>query len=108
MAAKQTKHRDVAKKTPPEPGEQLDLIDVTPKNLKEIKPLAKKYKAAMKRRMVAGDQEKALKMEILNLVKVAKLRRLADGTIKFRCDGMFITITPRDELVKVKEDENSD
>ncbi len=84
-------------------GEQLELIDVTPENLKAIKPIAKRYKAAMKRRMEALAEETKAKQEILALVKEAKLSRLADGSIKFLCDGTEIEIVPRDELVKVKD-----
>lgn len=89
-------------------GEQLDLIDVTPENLKKIKPVAKKYKAALRRRMEAGEEEKTLKHQILDMVKEANLQRLPDGSIKFTCDGMVIKVTPRDELVQVKDaDEDS-
>lgn len=91
----------------PAPGEQLDLLDVSPENLEQIIPVAKKYRAAVKRRMQALEQETELKTEILTLVKDAKLHRLADGTIKFKCDGMLITVTPRDELVRVKDEEDA-
>lgn len=88
-------------------GEQLDLLDVSPENLKQIIPVAKQYRKAVKRRMVALEEETKLKGQILDLVKDAKLSRLADGSIKFKCDGMLITVTPRDELVKVKEAEDA-
>lgn len=96
----------MGKKRTEEPavGEQLELIDVTPENLKKIKPVAKQYKAAQARRVKALDEEKALKAQIIQLVKEAKLKRLADGTIRFHCDGMLVTITPRDEVVRIKED----
>jgi hypothetical protein len=86
-------------------GEQMDLIDVAPENMKKIKPLAKKYRAAVKRRMAVLDEEKELKDKLLDMVKAAHLSRLEDGTIKFRCDGMLITVTPRDELIRVKGEE---
>ena len=84
-------------------AEQMDLIDVGPKNLKEISSHAKRYQAAMKRRANALTEETHEKQAILDLVKKANLSRLQDGTIKFTCDGMLITITPRDELVRIKE-----
>jgi len=105
MARKTTTELRDTKKTEDTSGEQLDLIDVTPENLKAIKPVAKKYKAAVERRVTALEEEKGLKVQILSMVKEAKLKRLADGTIRFHCDGMMITVTPRDELVKVKEDD---
>lgn len=91
----------------PAPGEQMDLLDVSPANLKQIIPVAKQYRKAVKRRMVALEEETKLKAQILDLVKEAKLSRLPDGTIKFKCDGMLITVTPRDELVKVKDEEDA-
>lgn len=89
-------------------GEQMDLIDVAPQHLAEIKPIARKYRAAVKRRMKAGEEEVQLKQEILALIKSENLTRLPDGSIRFKCDGMTITVTPRDELVKVKEEGDSD
>lgn len=89
-------------------GEQLALIDVTPENLKAIKPIARRYRAAMQTRVDALKEEVEAKQQILALVKDAHLSRLEDGTIKFRCDGMVITVTPRDELVKVKEEDEGD
>lgn len=83
-------------------GEQLELIDVTPENLKAIKPIARRYKAAMQRRVAVQQEEVKAKGEILALIKEAQLPRLADGTIKFKCGDLLITVTPRDELVKVK------
>ena len=40
------------------------------------------------------------------MVKDAGLKRLDDGTIRFKVDGMLITVTPRDELIRVKEDDD--
>lgn len=85
-------------------GEQLDLIDVTPENLKGIKPVARKYRAAFKRRVQALDEQTKLKAQLLDMIKGANLGQLADGTIKFRCDGMLITVSPRDDVIRVKED----
>jgi len=84
-------------------GEQMDLIDVTPEELKKIKPVATKYKAAMTRRTEALAEETQLKEQLLTMVKEADLTRLDDGSIRFTCDGLLITVTPRDELVRVKE-----
>lgn len=92
----------------PEQGEQLQLIDVGPENLKKIKPVAKKYEAAKRRRMAAGEEESELKQQLLALVKEANLSRLPDGTIRFKVDHMTITVTPRDELVKVKDEDEDE
>ena len=85
-------------------GEQLDLIDVTPENSKKIIAVAKRYKAAQSQRIEALQEEIAEKQKLLGLVKEANLQRLEDGKIRFRVDGMTITVTLRDELIKVKED----
>lgn len=89
----------------PAPGEQMELLEVGPENLKKIKPLARCYRAAVQARMAALEQETKYKRQILQMVHDAHLTRLDDGTIRFRCDGMTIIITPRDELVKIKEEE---
>jgi len=89
-------------------GEQLQLIDITPENLKAIKPIAQKYSAMVKRRLTVTAEETTLKAQLLELITDAHLTRLPDGTIKFKCDGMLITVKPRDELIQVREDGDSD
>ena len=85
--------------------EQLELIDVSPENMKEIKPAATAYQKAKSARINATVKEVETKTKLLGLVKAAKMKALDDGVIRFRCDGLLISITPRDELVKVKEEE---
>jgi|GEM_PF-2311584 len=85
-------------------GEQLSLIDVGPENLKEIMPWARRYNAAMHERLAALQKECEAKEKILALVKEAKLSRLPDGSIRFKCQGMTISVTPRDEVIQIKED----
>ena len=89
------------------PGQQMDLIEVGPENTKEIKKHALLYKKAQKERIAALEIENDEKEKILELIRKAGLKPLEDGKIKFRCDGFIITVTPRDELVKIKE-ENDD
>jgi len=84
-------------------GEQLDLIDVAPENQKEIIACAKRYKKALSIRIDALAQEKKEKSKLLELIENAGLQHLPDGKIRFRVDGYKITVTPRDELVQVKE-----
>ena len=85
-------------------GDQMDLIDVSPETLAEIKPLAREYRKVVKQRVKIQAKETDLKQQILDLIKGANLARLPDGSIRFKCDGMTISVTPRDELVKVKEE----
>ena len=85
-------------------GEQLDLIDVHPENAKEIIDCAKAYKRYVTDRLAVEKREVEQKQKLLALVRDANLQRLKDGTIRFKLDGFLITITPRDELIKVKEE----
>ena len=85
-------------------GKQLPLIDVEPENMKEILSVAREYKEAVTEWISWLNIEKEKKQKILELVAKAKLTPLENGVIRFKCDGMTISITPRDELVQVKED----
>ncbi len=93
------------KKKETESGEQLELIDVSPENAKPIIAAARAYKKHQAVRLSALAKEIKQKQVILELVKEAKLQPLDNGVIKFECDGVVISITPRDELVKVSERE---
>lgn len=87
-----------------EKGEQMPLMEVGPEHSKEIIKLARQYKKAQTARINALAEETKLKHELLGLIKEEHLKRLEDGTIMFTLEGYKITVTPRDELVKVKED----
>lgn len=86
-------------------GKQMSLIDVGPKNLKQIIGVAKKYRSAVRRRMHVAEEEQALKAQVLELVEKAKLGRDDKGRVRFQADGYVITVTPRDNLVQVREKE---
>jgi len=86
-------------------GQQMDLMDVGPKNAKEITIHARLYRAAQARRTAALQEEIDEKHKILELVKKAELKRTPNGDIKFHCDGLLITIVPRDELLRIKDEE---
>lgn len=87
------------KKTTAKPGEQMDLIDVGPTNIKKIAPHVRAYKAAMKQRMESLAIEIKEKGLILALVLEAKLTPLPNGHIKFVCEGIDIDIEPRDFVI---------
>lgn len=84
-------------------GEQLQLIDVGPKNLKEILAAVKVYLGHQKNRLASLKKEIAEKQHVLELVKVAKLVPLKDGVIRFECGGEIITIEPRDEVIRIQK-----
>lgn len=86
----------------PVAGEQLSLIDVGPENIEEITPHIRQYKEAMSTRLKALKVEVKEKNIILELVKKAHLKRLEDGNIRFTCADMLIEITPRDEVIRIK------
>lgn len=84
-------------------GEQLQLIDVGPKNLKEILASVIRYKGHQDVRLGALKKEIAEKAHVLELVKAAKLKPLSDGVIRFECGGEVISIEPRDEVIRIKK-----
>lgn len=87
-----------------EQGEQLALIDIAPENSKKIIGVARRYRVAQGQRIEALVREVAEKQKLLELIKEAKLTPLEGGKIRFRVNGLIITVTPRDELVRVKEE----
>lgn len=80
----------------------MDLIDVEPKNKKDILRIARKYKALQQERISALNAEITQKEKLLTVVRAAKIVPDADGAYRFRMDTLTITVTPRDELVKVQ------
>lgn len=89
-------------------GEQLALIDVQPENAEPIIQAARLYKKFQAARLTALNKEVAQKRKILELVKVADLQPLEGGKIKFEYDNVMVSITPRDELVTVKDKTESE
>ena len=83
-------------------GAQGTLIDVSPKQSKELIEKGHAYKKAVKQRLLILAEEKNLKAEILEIIKRENLTPV-DGKIKFEVDGMMFTVTPRDELLQIKE-----
>lgn len=95
-----------AKKKKPEKkeaGEQLQLIDVGPENLKEILASVKIYKGHQKIRLSSQKKEIAEKQHVHELVTAAKLQPLSDGVIRFECDGKIVEIVPRDEVIRIRD-----
>ena len=84
-------------------NEQMDLIDITPEQLKKIAPKIRRYKACVTERVALNAEEKKLKDLIKQFAHSSQMKRLPDGSIKFRCDDMIVSVTPQDEKVSVKE-----
>lgn len=91
-----------------ERGEQLDLIDIQPENAKAIIRVARLYKEFQATRIAALAKETEQKHQVLELVRAAKLQPLDGGKIKFEYGGVLICVTPRDELVTVKDKTESE
>lgn len=96
------------KDTEPAEGEQLDLIETQPENAKQIQRIARAYKKAQRARMSAGEDEVAQKEKLLAAIKEAEIVPDTDGNYAFRVGKMKIKVKHRDELVQVKDDEESD
>lgn len=88
-------------------GEQGTLIDTGPKESKKIIAAARKYKSVSAQRQALTAEEVAAKKDLLDLVKQENLQ-MVDGKIQFEVDGLTITVTPRDELIRVKEKGDSE
>ena len=84
-------------------NEQMDLIDITPEQLKKIAPKIRRYKACVTERIALNAEEKKLKELIKQFAHESGIQRLEDGSIKFGCDGLIVSVTPQDEKVSVKE-----
>ena len=92
-----------AKNTDKEAGDQLDLIDVAPKNAKPIIAAARLYRKHLSARLAVQKKENDQKQVVLELVRNAKLQTLDGGKIKFIHDGVTISVEPRDALIKIEE-----
>lgn len=88
-----------------EKGEQLDLIDVAPENAKAIITVGRAYRKLVLARLKIEKKEVEHKAEVLRLIRAAEIQPLDGGKIKFEYDGVMVSVTPRDELVQVKEKE---
>jgi len=92
----------------PAPGEQLLLMDTDIPEAKPITAAARRYKKHQKARMESLALEIKAKNEIKDLVRAAKIKPNAEGVIELHLNGLTIKITPRDELVKVKTDDDDE
>jgi hypothetical protein len=107
-AKKETKKKDKEPKVEkPEDdkikGEQLKFpfLKETAESRMILK-VAIAYKAASKARMEALADEIVKKDDLLSLIHKSGIKPMADNVIRFTISDTKISVTPRDELVKVK------
>ena len=102
MAKKKAKKKVAKEKSKPgeKSGEQGALLDVTPVYAKPLIAAAKLYKELQVERMEALDAEIAQKKVVCGIMH-EKVEADDNGNRKFEYEGIKITVTPRDELVKV-------
>lgn len=110
------KEEAAAKAVTTSPGdeEQLQLLDVDLPEVKEIKSAARAYRRAQQARLKAGAEEMKYKGQLLEVVKAAQesgnIKPDEDGAFKVKVGDLTISVTPRDELVRVRfdKDDNGD
>lgn len=112
MTKKKTPMQEQVKKDELQPdntdvpkGDQMALMNVSPKKSKEIVRVAKAYHAKVRERLEiqkGRNGEDALQEKLLELVKAENLSRDNNGKIKFKVDGVELELVPTKEKVKVK------
>jgi len=103
MAKKKASKKETKVESKVESGEQLDLIDVAPKNAKPIIAVAREYIKFRDSHMAVQKNEVEYKHRVIELVKEARLQPINGGVIKFEYDGLIISLAPKEMELKVKE-----
>lgn len=88
-------------------GEQLQLLETAHPMAKKIIDTARKYKRLVRERSEILRDEVKEKEKMKALVRETDLKPDADGVIEFRCGKVVVTVTPRDELIRVKDDDGN-
>lgn len=83
-------------------GVQARLFELHGKDEKKIIAAAERLRKADKQRIKAKEQVDVEKQNLRELVENAGLQPTDDGKIKFKCGGYIIEVTPKEDGVKVK------
>lgn len=86
-----------------EKSEQLDLIDVRPKNAAELVKVAKEYNVVKAKRMKLTEKEVELKQKVLKLLEEGNVQRLEGGKRKLKIERIKIETEPSGEKVRITE-----
>ena len=102
------KKKAAKKKAKPKPlkggtGEQGTLIDVGPKNSKELNAALAIYKKHLKDRMEAGRLEVEAKAVVLELIANAGLQPQENGHIAFSANDFTVDLEPGKPKLSVKD-----
>ena len=103
MANKKTSKKKGPKQSGSGEMDIVNLFDVAPEHVEEIKQRVTAYKKHQTTRLKALAAEVVEKQAILALVKLDELVRRPDGKIVFSCDETIIEITPQDDKISVKK-----
>ena len=101
MAKKNSMQKEI-KKT--EKGEQMDLMDTGPENRQAIVDAVREYKKHQSDRIASLKKELKWKDKVKKLILESDLKPLKDGRIKFTFSKVTVEVTPRDELITIKEE----
>jgi hypothetical protein len=80
-----------------------EMFDITPENQKEILAFAKQLKKVSAKKKSLADDEKVARHELIEAVRSAGLQPMDNGVIILKINGMTITVTPKEENVKIQE-----
>ena len=88
------------------PNEQMDLMNTGPDNSSEIAECAREYIRIDHIRESAAEAAKGQLQQLAVLIKDSGLTPIDDDKIVFTIDGITISVTPRDDSIKVKNEGN--
>lgn len=84
-------------------GEQGMLMEVGPEGMEKIRPHVEVCRKAQAARKREWDRVIDAKENIRELVRSEGIQPGPNGKITFKCDGVEVIVTPRDEKVEVKD-----
>lgn len=86
-----------------EKDEQMELMETGPENRQAIVDAVREYKKHQSVRLAELKKETEWKEKVKQLIKESDLKPLKDGKIKFNFGKVTVEVTPRDELITIKE-----
>lgn len=84
-------------------GQQGLLLEVGPEGMEKIRPFVTKCRKQQAIRSKAWNAIVDAKDNIRLLVHAEGVRPAPNGKIIFNCDGTEVVVTPRDDLVELKD-----